>query len=105
MPWKESHRVMERSVFISRLQAGEKMVDLCLEFGISRKTGYKFLDRYEKYGELGLLDQSRRPSKIARSTPVDVVKLIVDLRQERPTWGAAKIREMLARKYPGIRLP
>lgn len=105
MPWKVSHIVMERTVFISRLQAGEKMVDLCQEYGISRKTGYKFLERFEKNGMAGLYDQSRRPSRLARSTPQEVEALILELRHERPTWGAAKIREMLARKHPGLRLP
>jgi hypothetical protein len=61
MPWKESHLVMERVLFISRLQAGEKMVDLCQEYGICRKTGYKFLSRYEKHGEVGLFDRGGIP--------------------------------------------
>ena len=77
MPWKVSHTVMERTVFISRLQAGEKMTDLCQEFGISRKTGYKFLERFEKNGMTGLYDQSRRPSRLARSTPHEIESLIL----------------------------
>lgn len=105
MPWKESHRAMERVLFISRLQDGEKMVDLCREFGISRKTGYKFLERFEKFGEIGLFDQSRRPLKLARSTTLEIENMILQLRHEHPTWGAAKIREVLGRKNPGRHLP
>lgn len=105
MPWKVSHTVMERTVFISRLKAGEKMTDLCQEYGISRKTGYKFLERFERNGMAGLYDQSRKPSRLARSTPFEVESLILELRRERPTWGAAKIREILMRRNPGIRLP
>lgn len=105
MPWKESHLVMERMLFINRLQAGEKMVDLCQEFGISRKTGYKFLERFEKHGETGLFNQSTRPVRLARSTAVTVENLIIQTRQEHPTWGAAKIREILSRRNPGVRLP
>jgi hypothetical protein len=48
MPWKESHTMNERMRFISRLIDGERMVDLCMEFGISRKTGSKFWDRYKR---------------------------------------------------------
>ena len=105
MPWKESHLVMERMVFINRLQAGEKMVDLCLEFGISRKTGYKFLERFEKHGEVGLFNQSKRPIRLARSTSLNIENLIIEARQKHPTWGAAKIRDILAKKHPGMRFP
>ena len=61
MPWTETCVVDERVRFIGRVMDGEKVVDLCREFGISRKTGYKFLERYEKYGVDGLLNRSRRP--------------------------------------------
>ena len=47
MPWKESPIMSERMCFVSRLLAGERMTDLCREYGVSRKTGYKFWDRYK----------------------------------------------------------
>ncbi len=50
MPWKESVIMDERIKFIGRLLQGEKMAELCREFGISRKTGYKFFDRYKDVG-------------------------------------------------------
>ena len=50
MPWKESCLVDERMRFVVRLSDGERMADLCREFGISRKTGYKIWDRYQKVG-------------------------------------------------------
>ena len=105
MPWKVSHLVMERTVFIHRLQTGEKMTDLCQEYGISRKTGYKFLERFERHGVTGLNDQSRRPGRLARATPQSVEALILEMRHERPTWGAAKIREVLSKRHPGHRFP
>lgn len=105
MPWKEGHRLMERVIFLKRLLDGERMVDLCREFGISRKTGYKYLERYKKHGEVGLLDQSTKPGFLAKTTPKDIQDLIVELRKEYPTWGAAKIRERLKVKYPGLKLP
>src|SRR4029078_11292411 len=66
MPWKEVTVVNERVEFVSRLKAGERMSDLCREFGISRKTGYKFEQRYEEHGPKGLYDFSRRPRRLAR---------------------------------------
>jgi len=56
MPWKESNIMSERMCFVSRLIAGERMTDLCREYGISRKTGYKFWGRYKMFGPNGLCD-------------------------------------------------
>ena len=52
MPWKEVTAVNERMEFVARLKAGERMTDLCREFGISRKTGYKFERRFQEHGDL-----------------------------------------------------
>jgi len=60
MPWKESRLMDERLRFVAQLSEGERMAELCREFGISRKTGYKIWDRYRKVGILGLQDRSRR---------------------------------------------
>ena len=69
MPWKECHVVDERLRFIARLRDGEKMARLCAEFGISRKTGYKIRDRYERCGLEALTDRSRRPYRQANQLP------------------------------------
>ncbi len=105
MPWKESHQIMERGQFLKRLLDGERMTDLCKEFGISRKTGYKFLRRYQNYGELGLINDSTRPHNPARLTPAPVESMIIELRKRRPTWGASKLGEVLRRENPGVRIP
>ncbi len=60
MPWKVSSDVDERLRFIAHLLEGETMTDLCVEFGISRKTGYKIYDRYKQSGAEALTDRSRR---------------------------------------------
>jgi len=65
MPWKECNPVDERIKFIARLLDGHKMAPLCREFGISRKTGYKILTRYNDIGLHGLDDRSRRRQPIA----------------------------------------
>ena len=105
MPWMECNPVSLRMVFINRLQAGERMADLCREFRISRKTGYKFFDRYQLGGPEALFDTSKRPLRSARKTSADIEGLILGLKQEHPTWGAYKLLEVLAKRHPGVHLP
>src|SRR3954447_8924128 len=69
MPWKESSVMDERLRFVGRLLDGEAMTDLCREFGISRKTGYKIFDRYKECGLEALNDRSRRPVHYANQLP------------------------------------
>src|SRR5437868_9126618 len=65
MPWKASSVMEERLCFVARLLDGEAMTDMCREFGISRKTGYKIFDRYREHGLEALTDRSRRPVRYA----------------------------------------
>ena len=95
----------ERLRFVARLLDGEKMAPLCREFGISRKTGYKIFHRYKDCGLEGLTDRSRRPYRQANQLPMQIERLIVRLKKEKPAWGAPKIRERLRRKYPDVRTP
>jgi len=105
MPWKESVIMDERIKFVARLLQGEKMAELCREFGISRKTGYKFWDRYKDVGLHGLTDRSRRPVRYANQLPVQIECEILRIKKDKPSWGAPKIREILRRKYPEVRTP
>ncbi len=95
----------ERLRFVARLLDGEKMAALCREFDISRKTGYKIFNRYKDHGLEGLTDRSRRPYRHANQLPFQIEKLIVQLKQERPNWGAPTIRERLRRLYPDVHTP
>ncbi len=95
----------ERLRFVARLLDGEKMALLCREFGISRKTGYKIFHRYKDCGLEGLTDRSRRPHRQANQLPMQIERLIVRLKKEKPAWGAPKIRERLRRQYPDVRTP
>ena len=105
MPWKESVIVDERMKFIGRLLEGDKMAELCREFGISRKTGYKFWGRYKEIGLHALTDRTRRPIRYANQLPMEVEKEILRIKQEKPSWGSPKIREILKRKYPEVKTP
>jgi putative transposase len=97
--------VDERLKFIARLLDGEKMAVLCRQFGISRKTGYKILTRYNEIGLGGLTDRSRRPYRHANQLPFQIETRIVRPKQDKPSWGAPKIRERLARLFPDVHPP
>jgi len=106
MPWKECSVMEERLRFVARLLEGEEMSHMCREFGISRKTGYKILDRYKECGLEALTDRSRRPFRYGNQLPFQVESSIVQLKKEKPHWGARKLRELLVRKLPSeVRVP
>jgi len=105
MPWKECSTMDERMKFIGRLLDGDKMAQLCREFGISRKTGHKIWNRYRDTGLKGLTDRSRRPVRYANQIPMQIEKLILKTKRDKPHWGALKIRDRLARKYSEIPTP
>jgi transposase InsO family protein len=90
----------ERMRFVIRLKEGETMASLCREFGISRVTGYKILERYEECGLEGLSDRARRPYRYANRLPEQLEAEIVAAKREKPYWGARKIRERLLRRLP-----
>jgi len=89
----------ERVRFVARLLDGEKMAALCREFAISRKTGYKIFDRYKESGLEALTDRTRRPCRYANQPPQQVEAAILQLKREKPYWGARKIRERLLRRF------
>jgi transposase InsO family protein len=92
--------------FVARLLDGEAMSDVCREFGISRKTGYKIFDRYKAHGLEALTDRSRRPVRYANQLPEQIERLILRCKREKAHWGARKIRELLLRKLDGdFRVP
>lgn len=96
----------ERLRFVARVLEGDTMTEACRAFGISRKTGYKLLERYRADGPVALSDRSRRPVRYANQLPDQVERLIVELKREKPYWGARKIREILVRRLAGeIRIP
>lgn len=106
MPWRETSVMEERLRFVARLLEGEGMSDVCREFGISRKTGYKIFNRYKDDGLEALTDRSRRPVRYANQLQAQVEALIVSSKKDKPHWGARKIRELLVRRLAGdMRIP
>jgi len=84
-----------RIEFMKRVMKGETVAELCREFGISRKTGDKFKQRFKRLGEAGLLDQSRAPKVIPHRTAPEVVKLLVEEKKRHPSWGPKKLKNVL----------
>ncbi len=95
MPWKSKTPVNLRTEFMNRVIGGEAVAELCREYGISRKTGDKFKQRFKRLGEAGLLDRSRAPKVIPHRTPPELVDLIVAERSRHPSWGPKKVKDVL----------
>ena len=89
----------QRLRFVVRLKDGEEMSLLCREFGISRKTGYKIYSRYKECGSEAFTDRPRRPIRCANQLPPQVELAILELKKEKPHWGAKKLRERFIRKF------
>ncbi len=99
MPWKETCPMDERMKFIGfHLQHEWSMATLCREFGISRKTGYKLVRRYDEEGSAGLEDQSRAPHHHPNAVSSVVEQAVVSARSAHPTWGPKKLRAWLQRR-------
>ena len=102
MPWKASSVMEERLRFVARLLDGEAMTDVCRDFGVSRKTGYKIFDRYKECGLEALTDRSQRPVRYANQLPQQIESLIVRLKAEKPHWRI-NISTVLAGQRLGIK--
>jgi transposase InsO family protein len=105
MPWKATCPVDERMRFVARLQEGDRMVDLCREYGISRKTGHKIWVRFQADGLRGLEDRRRTPERIPHRTSPELRAVLVKARKAHPSWGPRKLKAWLEEKQKGITLP
>lgn len=96
VPWRVE-TVEERRLEFCRLAESEAVtfVELCRRFGISPKTGYKWLSRFRVEGVAGLVDRSRRPLRSPARTSMRVEELVCDLRRDHPAWGGRKISRRL----------
>ena len=95
-----------RMQFVLEWQSGcWTMTELCADYQISRKTGYKWVDRHEVSGPRGLHDQSRRPRHSPRATDAALVHALIALRHRHPLWGAKKLLVVAARHTPDAAWP
>ena len=93
MPWKDKTVEELRKEFIEAANTASNFSSLCREFGITRKTGYKWLKRYEESDDL--TDRSHVPHCIPGKTPEEIERIILNLRSENPGWGAKTLRKVL----------
>jgi putative transposase len=101
VPWKETKPMDERMEFMLLHESESwSMTDLCEVFGVSRKTGYKWLRRYEQLGWDGLRELSRAPSRHPNAVSEEIEAAIVALKQQRPRRGPKKVLELLQRHEP-----
>jgi putative transposase len=106
MPWQELSPMDLRMRLVSEWQSGcWTMTELCAEYQISRRTGYKWMDRYEASGPRGLHDQSRRPHHSPQATDPALIEALVALRKRHPRWGARKLLTVAARRDPDAAWP
>jgi putative transposase len=106
MPWREMGPMEQRLDFIREYETGLfTMTELAAEYGVSRKTAYKWLERYAGEGVRGLGDRSRRPAHSPHATPDEVTDAIVALRRRHPRWGAKKLLAVLQRRHPSLAWP
>jgi len=106
MGWKETSVVEERFRFIQDHRSGDwSLSELCRQYGVSRKTGYKWLERYEGQGLEGLQDQSRAPLHHPNEVMAEVAEAVLDLRRQHPLWGPEKLHAWLQRNAPEIVWP
>ena len=99
MPWKEMLPMDQKIRFIADYRRDyATFSELCARYGVSRKTGYKWVDRYEEIGPRGLEDLSRRPHSSPCATPLPVVEQLLGLRRSHPSWGAKKLLRVLEKR-------
>jgi transposase-like protein len=105
MPWKEIEAMDQRIEFAMKAMSSSDFAGLCREYGISRKTGYKWRERFLSHGISGMAEQSRKPLSHAHELPEAIVCEMVRLKQAHPHWGPRKIRELYRRAHRGCEPP
>lgn len=106
MPWKEIHVVQQRQAFIEEwLRKDEPVIVLCARFGVSRKAGYKWIERFRQGGMANLVDRSRAPRSRPHTTPEQLAEAVVRLRKKQRFWGPRKLRAWLVSRFPDERWP
>jgi putative transposase len=106
MVWMETCAVDERMRFVMTAVDGEEaFAVVCRRFGVSRKTGYKWLERYREDGVEGLLDRSRAPRQHAHAMTEEIAQRCLAVRHAHPSWGPVKVRAWLERKAVQIEWP
>jgi putative transposase len=106
MPWRDASPMDQRTQFIAEhLRGGRTITELCNDYGVSRKTGYKWIERYLRHGAAGLEERSRRPRRAPNQTAEEIVTAILEARHRHPSWGGKKLLALLHKRHPRWLLP
>ena len=107
MPWKEIEVVRLREEFVLKALGNVmSFTDLCAEYGVSRKTGYKWIARFKQGGLCGLYNQSRRPNNSPDALHESVVcELLRIKRAAKSTWGPKKVHALYERQHGSTNAP
>jgi putative transposase len=106
MPWSQTSPMDQRTQFIADYLRGcLSITELCALYDVSRKTGYKWIDRYLHYGPAGLDERSRKPRASPNQTDQEIVTALLESRRRHPSWGAKKLLVLLHKSYPRWELP
>jgi transposase InsO family protein len=101
MSWKETCAVDERAMFVGECLRGDLSVaELCRRYEVSRKTGYKWLGRYEAEGKAGLKDRSHVPHHCPHGLSEETIEKILEVKKRNPSWGAWKVERWLSARRP-----
>jgi putative transposase len=106
MPWSQTSPMDQRTQFIADyLRETLSIVELCDLYGVSRKTGYKWIDRYLRQGPAGLEERSRRPQESPNRTAEEIVAALLEARRRHPSWGGKKLLTLVHKRHPQWDLP
>ncbi len=106
MPWSQTSPMDQRTQFIADfLRESLTVTELCDLYGVSRKTGYKWIDRYLRHGPAGLVEHSRRPVRSPNATAEEIVQAFLEARRRHPSWGAKKLLIIVHKRHPRWDLP
>ena len=106
MSWKGVTVMDQRVRFISEYLNGYyPLSEICIQFEISRKTGYKWIRRYEKFGPSGLEDRSRKPHTCPHKTDVKILNALKEVRRKHPHWGPKKLIAILKNRHSAWDFP
>jgi transposase InsO family protein len=106
MPWKEVSTMSLKEEFVLLAsQEGANVRQLCRRFGISPKTAYKWIARFNQQGSAGLADRSRRPTTSPTRTSAELETLVLQEREHHPAWGGRKLHCMLTSQHPNLNIP
>lgn len=106
MPWSQTSPMDQRTQLIADyLRETLSVTELCDVYRVSRKTAYKWIDRYLRHGPAGLQEHSRRPQHSPNQTAEDIVEALLQARRRHPSWGGKKLLALLHKRNPSWDLP